>query len=231
MSTKKKKTSSQRAPKKVESGITALKAKSATSKLAKPRPGEFTARGIRKRKKRASRLSVEDWVNAAIEILVTRSIEHVRVERIAANLKATKGSFYWHFKNRAALLDAVIDQWRQIATTSVHNSIQSGGADAKEQLRRLLKFNPKDSRWFDLEVAMRAWARRSTRVRTVVSEVYNLRLEYVQQLFAELGFSGENKRARALIFYGTTRSLHATQRVEDTPDSFRERLLNLIISP
>lgn len=207
------------------------KKKSVSRKTVAPAKerNEFTATGLRKRKKRASRLSIADWVNEAIEILVTRSVEHVRVEQIAVNLGATKGSFYWHFKNREALLDAVIDAWKQRATTSVEAWVQSGNAGAKEQLQRLLDFRPTDTRWNDLELAMRAWSRRSQRVRMAAQEVDRHRLKYLNNLFGELGFEGEDARARVIIFYGAIRTMGQATKMAPLTNSFRERVLNMIL--
>ena len=191
---------------------------------------EFTASGLRRRKKRASRLTVADWVNAAIEILVTRSVEHVRVELIAVNLGATKGSFYWHFKDRAALLDAIIDEWKLRATTLVETWAKSGNADAKKQLQRLLEFDPADSRWADLELAMRAWSRRSPRVQAVAREVDKLRIEYLQGLFTDLGYDGDDALLRSIVFYGTTRSVTTASRIWQIKSVFRQRALELILA-
>jgi len=60
----------------------------------------------------SARLSAVDWVQAGFEALLEEGLAGVAVERVAARLTATKGSFYWHFANRDALVAAVLDQWR-----------------------------------------------------------------------------------------------------------------------
>ncbi len=175
-------------------GVILSKKKSATAKSRRPRIA----------KKRPA-LNPADWVNAAIEVLVTRSIEHVRVEPLAKRLGATKGSFYWHFKDRAALLDAVIEEWTRRGVIEATALTQTGTATARQQLRRLLDFRSlTTARWADLEIAMWAWSRRYRPARIAALEIDRRRLEYVYGLFKELGFSHEDARARALIFYGTT---------------------------
>ncbi|MCB0892947.1 MAG: helix-turn-helix transcriptional regulator, partial [Propionibacteriaceae bacterium] len=49
----------------------------------------------------AKRLSRQDWVDAALRSTAQVGLENVSVEALAKTLNATKGSFYWHFTDRA----------------------------------------------------------------------------------------------------------------------------------
>ena len=60
-----------------------------------------------------SQLDRSAWINAAIELLADDGLDGIRVEVLAKRLHVTKGSFYWHFKDRQDLLEAVLDTWRQ----------------------------------------------------------------------------------------------------------------------
>ena len=62
-------------------------------------------------KKKPRQLSREDWTEAARKQLVAAGIEEVKVDRLARKMKVTRGSFYWHFKNRKDLLDSVLRVW------------------------------------------------------------------------------------------------------------------------
>ena len=55
----------------------------------------------------------EDWLRAARLALLERGPEAVRVEPLAAFLGVTKGSFYWHFTDRAELLEALLVEWEE----------------------------------------------------------------------------------------------------------------------
>ena len=55
--------------------------------------------------------SREDWIDAAWNTLGEAGVDGVRVEALARSLGVTKGSFYWHFKNRQDLIDALYDRW------------------------------------------------------------------------------------------------------------------------
>ena len=67
-------------------------------------------RGLRQRDPRA--LGRQDWIDAARRMLIARGVERLRVDGLARTLRITRGSFYWHFAGRKALLDAVLDDWR-----------------------------------------------------------------------------------------------------------------------
>src|SRR5690606_23931217 len=63
-----------------------------------------------------AQLSPGDWVEAALEVLVDKSIDSVRVDVLAKGLNVTRGSFYWHFKDRDALLRQLLTTWRNTMT-------------------------------------------------------------------------------------------------------------------
>jgi len=59
-------------------------------------------------KSKATRLDAAAWIAAAFDALADGGIDAVRVEPLAKALGITKGSFYWHFADRRALLDAML---------------------------------------------------------------------------------------------------------------------------
>jgi AcrR family transcriptional regulator len=176
-------------------------------------------------------LTATDWVNAAIDILVTRSIEHVRVELLAKRLRATKGSFYWHFKNHAALLDAIVDEWIRRNVAHVEELQRETGISARQRLRRLLEFHSlTTSSWFDLEIAMWSWSREYQPARQAVMEVDRHRLDYVHGIFASLGFDAAEASQRALVFYGTSQALGRTVDSRRLDSTALDRILALILA-
>ena len=79
-------------------------------------------------------LSPADWSRAAFRALALGGVEAVAVEPIAAELGATKGSFYWHFKNRDALIAATLEEWERRLTDTVIERLERS-ADPAERLR------------------------------------------------------------------------------------------------
>ena len=75
-------------------------------------------------------LTRHDWLKAACRVLVSEGIHRVRILTLAADLGVTRGSFYWHFDNRADLLEALIDDWRQRNTGVLLSAAASSTASA-----------------------------------------------------------------------------------------------------
>lgn len=167
------------------------------------------------------RLEAIDWVDAGIQILVREGIEHVKVDRLSAQLGVTKGSFYWHFKDRADLHAAILDRWLQKATIAVGQRVERESAAPHERLFHLLElpfWSPKARRAADLELAIQAWARRSALARRAVTKVDALRVEYLTQLFSKLNFSAASAAQRAHLAYALMRYLGQLRYVDENDE-------------
>jgi AcrR family transcriptional regulator len=150
-------------------------------------------------------LTPERWIEAATEVLVDQGIDHVRVDVLATQLGVTRGSFYWHFKDREELLRAVLASWRDSTTVALTQRLESAHADPREQLRDVLSlpFRGRAAvRAARIELAIRAWARRDTMARYAVDEADAARLAHISQVFSSMGFSLTEARARAVMAYG-----------------------------
>jgi AcrR family transcriptional regulator len=82
-------------------------------------------------------LSRNDWLKAARLGLLTGGVEAVRVEKLARNLRVTKGSFYWHFKDREELLDLLLREWEEELLKDIIPRLN--GRRGREALRMLLR--------------------------------------------------------------------------------------------
>ena len=146
----------------------------------------------------------QSWTDAATEVLVDRGIDHVSVDALAAQLGVTRGSFYWHFKDRDALLRSVLAAWHQLSTEQLTQRLESASADAREQLRGVisLPFRGRAAvRAARIELAIRAWARRDAMARMAVDQSDAARIGYIAQVFSSLGFGIKEARARAFLLY------------------------------
>ena len=153
-----------------------------------------------------NRLDRKDWVAAASDMLAERDIDAVRVERLAKRLGVTKGSFYWHFKDRAALHGAILENWRDRATAFVIARLDRDLDDPRERLASLLALSaheradtPRRNRGARLELAIRQWARWDDMAADVVAKVDMVRQDYIHALIMALGLGDEAARQRAVI--------------------------------
>src|SRR3954463_9386070 len=84
------------------------------------------------------RLTPQDWATAALDAIAEGGLSAVAVEPLAARLGTTKGSFYWHFANREALLEAALTRWEERTTTEVITEIDQATDDPADRLRLLI---------------------------------------------------------------------------------------------
>lgn len=182
-------------------------------------------------------LTPERWVEAATEVLVDQGIDHVRVDVLARSLKVTRGSFYWHFREREDLLRAVLQAWRARATEQLTQRLERAHDDPREQLRDLisLPFRGRSARRAArIELAIRAWARRDAMARSFVDEADAARMGYIAQVFSALGFGVMEARARAFMLYSyeLAESLLAAAATAAPPQAQRAQMVErLLLQP
>jgi len=161
-----------------------------------------------KRAKDTRRLTRQDWVDAAVRVMAESGVEQVRVERLAVALGASKGSFYWHFKDRQALLDAVLEAWRLRQTVAVQARLALEAPEAQLRIQRLMALplaSDAAAGAAEFELAIMMWARRSPEARAAVQAVDEARIAYLEELFATLGCEAGEAQWRAHRAYALVR--------------------------
>ena len=84
------------------------------------------------------RLSAEDWQRAALEAIADGGVSALNVEGLARKLGVTKGSFYWHFDSREALLDAALRRWESDVETELTSDAEMPH-EPRQRLRILFR--------------------------------------------------------------------------------------------
>ncbi|WP_084391040.1 MULTISPECIES: TetR/AcrR family transcriptional regulator [Novosphingobium] len=156
----------------------------------------------------SKRLGRADWIAAAIRVMADSSVEQVRVEKLAIDLKASKGSFYWHFKDRNALLAAVLEEWQARSTLMVQERLMRDEPDVALRIKRLMELpfhSGAAALAADLELAIMGWARRSAAARAAVGAVDAARTAYLVDQFVELGCGVADAQWRAHQAYALLR--------------------------
>ena len=152
-----------------------------------------------KRRNAKGTLSRTRWLVAALGVLQREGIGGVRVERLARELAVTKGSFYWHFKDRADLLTSMLEYWDQQSTRIVTDNPAMQHSDPKKRLRRLMEMIHRN-KLARYELAIRAWADHDPAVARVRRRVVKERYEFVRGLFAQMGFREDELDMRTRLF-------------------------------
>ena len=125
------------------------------------------------------------WIDEGLRALGVGGPEAVRIETLAQALGVTKGGFYWHFGDRGALLEEMLDTWERVVTDRVIERVEGGGGDARAKLRRLFAIAVSSDEMLDVELAIREWARRDKKVARRLERLDNRRMDYMRPLFAE----------------------------------------------
>jgi AcrR family transcriptional regulator len=215
-------------------GIIAVMSTSPVRPLAPARP----PRSRKPAAPRASKavLTPEDWVRAATQVLVDHGIDHVRVDVLAGELNVTRGSFYWHFRDREDLLRRVLQAWREVSTVQLTRRLEVARSDPRELLADVvtLPFRGRAAvRAARIELAIRAWARRDPMAQQALDEADASRIGYHETLFRALGFAADEAAHRAFLLYGyeVAESLMPRQGSAAVREARRAAVLALVQAP
>lgn len=139
------------------------------------------------------------WIDAGLRALAAGGPDAVRIEPLAKGLGVTKGGFYWHFDDRGALLDEMLDMWERVSIDEVIERVESEGGDARARLRRLFALASSSGKLGRVDLAVRDWARRERAVATRVRRVDNRRVEYLRSLFRAFCPDEDDVEARCMV--------------------------------
>lgn len=143
------------------------------------------------------------WITAALNIVAQDGIDGLRVESLAKSLGVTKGSFYWHFRDRRDLIDAVLDDWRagRIRDIRKQTAAEPGGELATLRHTIDVYAAARNRKGISIEAAIRLWARQDANGQAMVEEVDAERLACTRRLFLALGLPAAEAAARSALLY------------------------------
>jgi AcrR family transcriptional regulator len=139
------------------------------------------------------------WIEEGLRALGVGGPDAVRIEALAEALGVTKGGFYWHFGDRRALLDEMLDTWERVVTDEVIERIEAGGGDARAKLRHLNALASSSDELTKIELAIREWARRDKGVAGRMRRIDNRRMDYLRSLFGAFCRDEDEVEVRCLL--------------------------------
>lgn len=172
-------------------------------------------------KETSGRLSREEWLRRALDVLAAKGPGTLNIKHLVVDLGVSRGSFYWHFTDRAEFVRALLNYWHDKYTAPVPELIDSGGGSGKEKFVRFLHaIHNDDLTRFDIPI--RSWAMQEPEIARLLMRTDNYRLDYVKSLFLEMGFSQKQAeiRARSCVAYLTMDKhlMDSTGAIADTED-------------
>jgi len=143
------------------------------------------------------------WIDEGLRALAAGGPDAVRVEVLAQALGVSKGGFYWHFDDRGALLEEMLDEWERVMVDEAIERVEGGGGDARAKLHRL--FELAGSRGLrhllEVDLAVRDWSRRDKAVAKRLRRVDNRRMDYMRSLFGAFCSDEEEVESRCMVAF------------------------------
>ncbi len=150
-----------------------------------------------------------DWISAGFRALALGGPSAIRVEPIARGLKATKGSFYWHFRNLEDLKQAMLEQWYSLVTEDLFKNGSAVEGDARDKLRQWAGIAGNaaiigDFGGFKIEPAIRDWARVEQMAADLLQRADAYRLTYLEDLFQQADVGAELAADKARLLFAAS---------------------------
>jgi AcrR family transcriptional regulator len=145
----------------------------------------------------------QDWVAAGLAELASAGVDGVRIEVLAERLGVTKGGFYRRFRDRRALLDAILESWRDGRVASIQRQAEAAADTPAGKLRNIFRIFTEraNTQGIAIELAIRQWARSDPIAASAAEVVDEARLKVVGSQYRALGLSVAEAEARAVMFY------------------------------
>ena len=141
------------------------------------------------------------WIDEGLRALAAGGPDAVRIESLARALGVSKGGFYWHFDDRQALLEELLDTWERVSIDEVIERVESGGGDARARLRRLFALASSSEGLLAIDLAVRDWSRRDPAVAERLRRADNRRMEYMRSLFAAFCPDEDDVEVRCMLAF------------------------------
>ncbi|MEQ5872436.1 TetR/AcrR family transcriptional regulator [Sagittula sp. NFXS13] len=146
--------------------------------------------------------SREVWLEAARAAFLDSGLDAVKVQPLAARLGLSRTSFYWFFKDRAAILDALQDDWESTNTAALVAGCEAPAETISEAVLNLLAVFLDENRFMPrYDMAVRGWAHQSDAVAARVSAADDQRLAAIRSMFMRFGFEAGEADVRARTVY------------------------------
>jgi AcrR family transcriptional regulator len=147
-----------------------------------------------------ARLSAADWERGALEMISEQGVAALAVEALARRLGVTKGSFYWQFRTREALLSAALARWEADDQRELQHHIEAAADEPRERLRALFRWVSGEAQSHRIYAAL-LQALDHPLVKPMMTRVSQRRMELLMLAFRQAGLGGEDARHRARLTY------------------------------
>lgn len=179
-------------------------------------------------------LTAEDWEQEALQLVAEKGVQALAIEPLARRMGVTKGSFYWHFPGREALLEQALKRWEEHDSRNLNKSL---GEISNPRDRLVSFFRRVGKEKLTHEVYSELCAAAGHRqVEPVLERVAERRMKHLSAAFEELGMAPETASYRARLTYSVYLGFLQLQRQHQAPalssdafDSYIEHVIQTLI--
>jgi len=139
------------------------------------------------------------WLDAAYEILLEAGVEAIKVMTLAQGLNVSRTGFYWHFKDKADLLNALVIRWQEKNTGHLVAQANLFAGSLCEAMLNVMDCWH-DGNLFDsqLDQAIRYWARTDPQLQGQLDIADEQRYEAIKAMFTRHGLGADQAEVRAM---------------------------------
>jgi AcrR family transcriptional regulator len=190
-----------------------------------------TLHGVAAQKPPATRLSVDDWLQAGYTLLAEQGVRALKVESLCQQVGATRGSFYWHFEDMDGYRAALVASWNTFLERDRRSLAERDALPPRERLSTMMIALTSPQHWV-LERAMREWARTDSVAAANIRAADRSLLRAVTKAYGDYGFSPADAKLRAeLTFAAGIGLLHlAGSAAQAAKAAQRERFLDFMLA-
>lgn len=182
-------------------------------------------------KSTSKRVTRDQWLSKALDIFGKTGEDGLHVEKLARELGVAKSGFYWHFKDRADLLQQLLAYWAHEYTEVVTQNPLLLMTPPRERLLMIATYVFEEN-LTEFDAAMQVWSNKDPKIAKKVRKATDMRLSFAGKAFEELGFKGDDLEMRTRLFIG----YQANERQIYGPNKkmaqrLRERRIDLLCKP
>ncbi|OJF93703.1 TetR/AcrR family transcriptional regulator [Pararhizobium antarcticum] len=146
--------------------------------------------------------SQEAWLAAAYDLLLESGVDSVKILPLAKSLNLSRTSFYWFFRDREALMAALLTRWREKNTGNIVKQSEAYAESLAEAMLNVFDCWLNDD-LFDarFEFAIRSWALQSPEILEEVHRADQVRLDAIGKMFMRFGYAEPAADVRARTTY------------------------------
>lgn len=151
--------------------------------------------------KKTKRISKDEWLACALKALASMGVDGVRVDKLAQQLGVARSGFYWHFKDRQDLLTHMLAYWSHEYTEVITENKSLTEESALQRLENVMRI-VRDYELNRFEAAIFIWSQSDPAAKKAFKHAYKVRLDFIRNIFFDLGFKDDELEMRAQLFMG-----------------------------